>query len=88
MTKADYAERLAYVDGLCRRMVAAGLTAMKVTDKMGDVVLERPPFSVLPKDEKGAAGDVEDLDDPLKKIEKLSPEEQDRALRLGSLGSP
>jgi hypothetical protein len=68
MTPAD-------VEQLCVLMAKFGLTGLKCAD----VVLERPLAAVLQEQEKPEAQE----DDPLDKLRRMSPEEQDRALALG-----
>ena len=69
---------------LAELMAEFGLSRVRV----GDVELERPAFSVGAKGEPGGKTSAEDEEpeaepDRLEEILRMTPEQQDRALRLG-----
>ena len=65
------------VEALCKLMERYGVTELKCAD----IVLVRPPFALV-KDEKAGAEQRDEFD----RIKGMSPDQQDRALGLGSLG--
>lgn len=72
-------KRSAYIERLCKLMVQHGITELKV----GEVVLVRPPFAAFPKEEQTSAQEERD---EFERLKGMSPDKQDRALRLDGLG--
>lgn len=80
MTKTKTPTSLSFeVEALCAVMQKYGVTELKA----GDICIVRPPFAVLPKDEKPAG---QEEADEFERIRRASPDQQDRALQLGGLG--
>jgi hypothetical protein len=74
----------ALIEALCAIMARYGVTELK-TSPDGTVVLVRPPFAAMAPDKKNAGAgddDADDIPDELARIQRMSPEEQDRALAL------
>ena len=65
------------VEALCKLVERYGLTELRC----GDIVLTRPPQVYVMKEEK-----TEEQRDEFDHIKSLSPDAQDRALRLDGLG--